>query len=67
MKSEHLTGTAPYDQEFEVTWLSDREVREGSSERGFRTVRVIGYELDLIYRAAVTAENGARWKLTTTE
>jgi hypothetical protein len=57
---EHVSGDvsnlieyviAPHDPEFEVTWLSGTGVVEGSPDRGFRTVRLVGYESNLIERA----------------
>ena len=43
--------TAPHDPEFAVTWLSGADVLEGSPTRGFQTVKIIGYETNLIERA----------------
>jgi len=57
---------APHDPEFEVEWLPDEGVLEGSPSRGFRTVEVVGYKLSLAERFAIDwrkrrqGENGTR-------
>jgi hypothetical protein len=44
------------DPGFQVTWLPNGQVVEGSPTRSFQTVEIVGYEPDLIYRAVQALE-----------
>jgi len=58
---------APHDSEFEVVWLAGAEALEGSPIRGFRTVQIVGYELNLVERLVLSLESKARDSLARTD
>jgi hypothetical protein len=56
-----LTDFAEHDPQFQVTWLVEDEVLEGTPALGFRSVRLVGYDgLDPVTRLTSRVKTATR-------